>query len=289
MPDGLPALDLAAVDCARLMQTVAAADWQSASPSDTSHGPVDSELQDTLASLVNERGAALVRMPSLTNSAPNEAASAVTAIASAIAYPIRVFQYHPGVWRYLEVDTSRPADRSGGTGTQPLHIDFVNASFPPDFVFLYCQRPDPHGGGASLIARTVGVAHDLPDWARAVLERRIFRDGEVRDLENVGSNINPFAVLDGGHAALRYTAKLVDATTDQQARAALRLLRDCLNSRIIDVMLNAGDLLIIDQRQTLHGRRPLGADQEAISSPSRRLLMHGFGRSRTNHAAGGVA
>ena len=77
--------------------------------------------------------------------------AAADAFAGRLATVIQVFANGPR-WRLLGVDPDRPLDRSGGTGDQPPHMDFVNASLPPDYVFLYCARPDPLGGGASLVA-----------------------------------------------------------------------------------------------------------------------------------------
>ena len=60
-----------------------------------------------------------------------------------------------------EVNTSRPANKSQGVGYLPMHIDFVNAQFPPEIIALACVRKDPLGGGASLLADMKNIRHEL--------------------------------------------------------------------------------------------------------------------------------
>jgi hypothetical protein len=200
-----------------------------------------------------------------------------TALVARLCQPIRVLP-QAGMWRNLGVDPDRPIDRSGGTGDQPVHLDFVNASLPPDYVFLFSVRSDPAGGGASLIA-PISVVDGLSDELKRQLRRPIYRDGRVADLTNVGVDINPFSVLDEqARFCVRFTGKLLASTGDEAAQAALQELDKRLRVAAERVAVQAGEMLVIDQRLALHGRCALGKEQKRIPEPERRLLLHGFGR-----------
>lgn len=271
-------LRLSSLDCGPLAGLYRFDGWDVVEAPPVEIGDTALDVSLALRAQLDLDGAAVVRMPWLVERSAAEAASLVTALTSLLAEPIRVFVNQPGLWRYLGVDPARPLHSSGGTGSQGLHQDFVNASAPPDFVYLYCRQADPYGGGSSLLASTIGVADELSPADRGVLQQRLFRDGRVVNLENIGIDINPFAVL--GDERVRYSGKLLDSLDDAVALTALLRLQNRLARRTVEVLLEAGDLLIVDQRKALHGRMPLGSGQEKLPAGSRRLLMHGFGRER---------
>lgn len=195
---------------------------------------------------------------------------------SALSTPIQVFDRYPG-WRPMGVDVAREPSRSEGTGSQPLHMDFVNAEDPPDLVLLYCARADPAGGGGSRVA-TIPDTGRLPEHVRATLSEAIFSDGRVVDLHGVGADINPFPVLAAGKDwHVRYTGKLADRADEPRVREALSAFEALLEPR--ELRLAAGQALLIDQHRALHGRCPLGPGQETIPAAEQRLLWQRFGRT----------
>jgi hypothetical protein len=236
------------------------------------------DLHADCVAQLDDRGWAVIDVIEPQRADDFTAARLATAVLRALGTPIRVFAGRP-LWRALGVDIERPPNRSGGVGDQPLHLDFVNARHPPDLVALYCIRPDPHGGGANLVAPANAV-RSLSAADRGVLRQRVFRDGEVRDLDHVGDDINPFAVdCPRERYPLRYTGKLLASTTDPIHQAALHRLSVVLDSATETIMLHSGQLLVIDQRRALHGRLPLGSDQASVPNEARRLVMHTFVRA----------
>jgi hypothetical protein len=241
---------------------------------------VDGSDLESVRAALDEHGTCVATLIDADRADLDEGHAAADAFAAGLATVIHVFANGP-LWRHLGVDTSRPQDRSGGTGDQPPHMDFVNAALPPDYVFLYCARPDPLGGGASLVAPT-RVVDDLPDHQRDQLRRAIFADGKVVDLLNIGTDLNPFAVLEeGARFPLRYTGKLLRSTDDAAALAALRTLADRVAEATVRVPVGPGEMLVLDQRRVLHGRAALGGDQRDVEPERRRLLLHGFGRDES--------
>jgi hypothetical protein len=161
-------------------------------------------------------------------------------------------------------------------------MDFVNTENPPDLVCLLCIRSDPLGGGASPIAFLDGLDEELDPTHLEILRRRIYRDGEVRNLNGVGHDINPFPVLaPGTRWAYRYTEKLINSALSDEALGALQAIKDILISRKISFMLSQGDLLILDQHRVTHGRQALGQKQHQIPEDTRRLLLQSFVRVET--------
>jgi hypothetical protein len=206
----------------------------------------------------------------------NNAASAVTVLLSCLGTPLRVFLAHP-YWRRLSVDLNRPLASSGGIGDQPFHMDFVNAANPPDLVCLLSIRSDPLGGGASSIALFDRLEHELDLITREVLSYPLYRDGEVRNLNGVGHDVNPFPVFaPETRWAYRYTEKLIDSAPNDKARIALQAVSNILLSRGVSFTLSYGDLLILDQHRVVHGRQALGHGQHQVPENERRLLLQSF-------------
>lgn len=207
-----------------------------------------------------------------------EAASSTTLVLSLLGQPLRVFLARTH-WRRLGVDVTRHPARSEGIGYQSFHIDFVNAEDPPDLVCLLCVRPDPLGGGASLISEIAGIEALLPEQDIEVLRQSLYSDGVVDNLNGIGQDVNPFPVLAPGmHWQYRYTASLLNQTRDARADDALHKVQDQLETRSVALPLSRGDLLILDQHRMTHGRGALGQGQEDIPDAERRLLLQSFVR-----------
>lgn len=202
----------------------------------------------------------------------------LNAVLRELGRPIRVFMTHP-YWKPIGVDTSRPLDRSGGVGDQPLHMDFVNAEFPPDIIVLHCVRADPAGGGFSRYADFHAAVGQLSRQDREALSEPVFRDGRVTDLDELGMDVNPFRVLvdgDGHIPRYRYTGNLLGTEVPVRHRRALRNLDAALTELEHKVRLEAGTTLFIDNRRTVHSRGRLGDNQDLIPTDRRRLLVQGF-------------
>lgn len=212
----------------------------------------------------------------LENLVESEAVAATMVLLSCFGTPLRVFLGHP-YWRRLGVDLKRPLSRSGGIGDQAFHIDFVNADNPPDLVCLLCMRSDPLGGGASPIASLEGIEHELNPIIQEILSLPLYTYGEVRNLNGIGNDANPFSVLNlGAWWVYRYTGKLMDSILNDEMRVALQVIADILVSREVSFMLSRGDLLLLDQHRVTHGRRALGQGQHQVPEGERRLFLQSF-------------
>lgn len=210
------------------------------------------------------------------------AAGAATLLATAFGSPFRIYQNNSAHWRSLGADPNRPANRSEGVGLQLPHTDFCNAELPPDVVCLLCLRPDPLGGGASIVARIAGIEDVLAPGAVEALSRAVFRDGQVTNLSGVGNDANPFAVISrapGERFRYRFVGHLLESAPEPEPRAAVRALVDALWQRMVTIPLAAGDLLLVNQHLAVHGRAALGAEQDSVPEAAKRRLLLSFLRT----------
>lgn len=202
----------------------------------------------------------------------------------ALGQPLHVFRNYP-FWKPLVTDPDRPAGRSGGTGLNSLHLDCANAARPPDYVCLYCVRPDPLGGGSTLVASLDALAKQLTDDTLTALQRPMFRDGKFYDLDHVGADVSPFPVFSETGWRWRYTGRLLETGAVPSGSVEHTALLECdriLMSRAIILSLKAGDALIVDQRRMVHGRLSLGSGQTSVPADLRRLLVQAYCKDVTD-------
>jgi Taurine catabolism dioxygenase TauD, TfdA family len=243
-----------------------------------SSGP-DDVIDAGLVDSVRTDGYAVIRLDPLMS--PVDAEHYLQRQLSSVGQPIVVFR-DSGIWRQIGVRLDKHPNRSEGVGSSPLHMDFVNAANPPDYVCLYCVRDDPLGGGSTVLA-PIDASKNLARRHRKLLQRRVYRDGRVIDLENVGYDINPFRVIDDDSLwRFRYTCNLLKAERDSGVVAALRSLDHELMASMRVVRLEPGHAILFDQHRWVHGKTPLGADQENVKENHRRLLLQAFCRDPAN-------
>ncbi|MGK5533169.1 TauD/TfdA family dioxygenase [Streptomyces sp. URMC 129] len=239
---------------------------------------------DALLNQVGGDGFAVLELGPLLDAcgSPENGLRAVTALLSLLASPLRAFDRWP-LWKPLGTNTDIDPMRATGTGYNPLHIDVVNSTLPPDYSALLCIRPDPRGRGESLVSQLRRAVSRLGPADLRLLSEEAYRDGSFHDLTGVGREWNPFPVLDGlskSKGFVRFTAKmLAGADPDDPHTKAARALEQELIAQQRRFLLNRGDLVIVNQHLCCHGREPLGDGQEQLHPDERRLLLQIFLRN----------
>jgi hypothetical protein len=135
----------------------------------------------------------------------------ITALLSVIARPFRVFDRWP-LWKPLATKLGVEPMRAMGAGYNPMHIDVVNSTRPPDFAVLLCVRSDPLGGGCSVVSNLWRAVERLPEETLDLLRKPAYRDGAFFELTEVGDEYSPFPILEGlpvGQGFVRFTAKML--------------------------------------------------------------------------------
>ncbi|MFF5439821.1 TauD/TfdA family dioxygenase [Streptomyces achromogenes] len=206
----------------------------------------------------------------------------VTGFATEVAVPFSPFPRWP-LWKDIGVKVDKDPGKSSGVGYNAFHMDLVNATLPPDYTTLLCVRPDPLGGGSSILSDPHAAVARLSDRSRALLAESAYHYGTFFDLFGVGEEYKPFPILDGsdaGEGFVRYTAKMLERSELGQAHAeAARELAGELVRGQVSFMLQSGDYLIVNQRRFLHGREALRSGQETVPVADRRLLLQMFLRA----------
>ncbi|MGW6842133.1 TauD/TfdA family dioxygenase [Streptomyces sp. NPDC054958] len=206
-----------------------------------------------------------------------------TAFAAEVAIPFSPFPRWP-LWKDIGVKVDKDPGKSSGIGYNAFHMDLVNGTLPPDYTTLLCVRPDPLGGGPSILSDAHAAVARLSENSRALLAEQAYHYGTFYDLFGVGEECKPFPILDGsdpGEGFVRFTAKMLERSQLDQAHAdAARELAEELVRGRVTFMLETGDYLIVNQRRFLHGREALHSGQETVPLADRRLLLQLFLRAR---------
>jgi hypothetical protein len=204
-----------------------------------------------------------------------------TGFAAGVAVPFSPFPRWP-LWKDIGVKVDKDPGKSSGIGYNAFHMDLVSAGLPPDYTTLLCVRPDPLGGGPSILSDAHAAVARLSENCRALLAESAYHYGTFFDLFGVGEEYKPFPILDGepGEGFVRFTAKMLARSELGQAYAdAAGELAEELVRGQVSFMLQPGDYLIVNQRRFLHGREALHSGQENVPVSDRRLLLQLFLRA----------
>lgn len=206
--------------------------------------------------------------------------SAAAGVLSAVGAPFFSIDGGHGLWLDGLSAPERDPASFGGFAAQALHIDAPNVTTPPDYTSLLMLRPDPAGGGTSVIADLRAAAVLLDDADRDVLHQPTFFEGRVERLHGVGRALLPFPILEDGPPGrtwIRWAGKLLTDERNAEHRPVLERFASLLEFTAQRVPLRRGELLIADQRRVAHGRTALG-HQHGISASARRLLCQAKAR-----------
>src|SRR6266536_1972256 len=186
-----------------------------------------------------------------------------TAACSLMGRPFRMIE-RLGFWQELGVNFAAEPFRFGGLGDNPLHIDGVNTTYPPDYLILLCFRKDPAGGGANLVASLQRMVDELSTEDREYLGQAIFREGKYFGVTGVGPELSPFPVIAPLHDGLwrvRITGKVLPEMPPGPQREHLVKALELLAEEQLPVLLEPGQALVVNQVIMAHGREALGSNQ----------------------------
>jgi len=137
------------------------------------------------------------------------------------------------------------------------HTEDAFSDFRADYVGLFGLR-DTAAAGTTIASVEVD---EIPDDVRATLfENRFITHPDDAHDSGAFSELRPTPILSGHHSApmLRIDRDFtkVHAPDDDDAHSALRWVRGHLDDRIVEVPMRPGDMVFLDNRKLVHGRRP---------------------------------
>jgi L-asparagine oxygenase len=192
-------------------------------------------------------------------------------------YPVSYIQEQKGqlVQNILPVHKTETQQISTSSKVElALHTETAFHPYKPDYVLLFCLRGDPNA--VTTYANVDDIVKKLDLWVIATLSKKWFTtniDISFRTKGQKDKNI-PISVLekteDGYNFIYDYT--FVKAN-DELGRAALEKLHEAVSECIQEVVLETGDLLVIDNNKTIHGRKPFQARYDGTDRWVQRILV----------------
>jgi L-asparagine oxygenase len=180
-----------------------------------------------------------------------------------LGQPVGYLPEHGGDVVQNLVPTPDGAARQVSTSSAVTLAWHTEAAFHPHrprFLLLLCLRGDP--AARTTLCSIRQIVDALPLRTRRILSEPRFRT--AADESYVGARSerrgHPVAVLRGDPAApqLLYDADLMTGT-DPEAQAALDELAELVEASHTSVVLEPGDLLVVDNTVAVHGRSPFPA------------------------------
>lgn len=197
---------------------------------------------------------------------------------------VQVEQEIDDFWYSLGVDATASPIAANGVGANPLHVDMLTFSRFPRAMAILCERPDPQGGGATMLSRHSDIRSILTQEEENILRLPIYSYWKDEGLINVGEHMDNFAILptvEGGR--FRFTSKFArrfeqhppayfDQRTADMATEAVEKISTSLADHSIKLNLKPYQAVLYSQLQYCHGRTSLGEGQESVPQEQRRQL-----------------
>lgn len=140
-----------------------------------------------------------------------------------------------------------------------FHRETVFHPYPPEFLLLYCLRPDHDRLAETTYASISRALPMLSAQHRELLSQPLYRTGiddsfQVnRQQRTKGDRILPILFGNPQDPFFNYDEDLMAGLTPA-ASEALEALKEAINLVYRGIKLDTGDLLCIDNRRTVHGR-----------------------------------
>ncbi|MEM9009512.1 MAG: TauD/TfdA family dioxygenase, partial [Cyanobacteria bacterium P01_F01_bin.86] len=141
-----------------------------------------------------------------------------------------------------------------------LHTDCSNKAIPPNLVAFAMERPDPQGGGESVMLSASDLVHELPEDLVSLLRHPVF--------PFVGKKQYPILQGQGNDLRIRYYRTQINSALGEQCTLSDNL-REALNEldrylelskQSVRFALQAGEVVIMDNQRVLHGRTAMPAN-----------------------------
>jgi L-asparagine oxygenase len=155
-----------------------------------------------------------------------------------------------------------------------LHTEAAFHPYKPDYVMLLCLRGDENA--VTTYAHVDDIVEKLDLWVIATLSKEWFTTNIDISFRTKGEKDKsiPISVLekteDGYNFIYDYT--FVKAN-DELGRAALEILHKAVQECVQEVTLQTGDLLVIDNNKTIHGRKQFQARYDGTDRWVQRILV----------------
>lgn len=169
---------------------------------------------------------------------------------------------------YAQISTS-------SKGTLALHTETCFHPYLPDFVLLLCLRGDPQA--ATTYADLSDILGHLSDRTITVLRQPWFRTSVDESFRTKGEpdspiNLSVLTKKTNNTYQLKYDQSVM-VGINEDAATALLTLQKAIDDCTKEVVLSTGDLFVMDNSDTIHGRKPFQARYDGTDRWLQRLLV----------------
>jgi len=205
------------------------------------------------------------------------AAETLLKYAHQFGYPISYIQEQEGQLFQNIVPVHKTEAQQISTSSKvelAMHTETAFHPYKPDYVMLLCLRGDPNA--VTTYANVDEIIKKLDLWVIATLTKQWFTTNIDISFRTKGQRDKsiPISVLekteDGYNFIYDYT--FVKAN-DELSRAALEILHKAVQECVQEITLQSGDLLVIDNNKTIHGRKPFQARYDGTDRWVQRVLV----------------
>jgi hypothetical protein len=158
-----------------------------------------------------------------------------------------------------EIVPARDRAVEGRTLNEFLHTDGTDWPEPNDYTCLFCVRPDQSRDGRSRLLDAATLLEEASAGpGQRVVDRLAARALPWRIAEELGGGVHWEAAIDPATPHLRWLPHTVTSSPDDgraDMAAFEHLVEHCRG--VVHIDLEAGDLLLLDNRRCLHARTPV--------------------------------
>jgi hypothetical protein len=178
---------------------------------------------------------------------------------------------------YIQPETDLPSSR-GGRESERLHTDTADWETPVELISMVCVRADPAGGGRSRVLDIESIRDEIrTNLGVETLEQLETEPVPWRLAAYRGGGVKWRTVLTESSVCWRrYTIDLALESNGTRLSDKMLTSLDAFENliaatpRTVDFLLREGELLISDNRRTIHARTPITSD------PSDRLMIRSW-------------
>lgn len=197
--------------------------------------------------------------------------------AGKFGYPISYIQEQKGslIQNIIPVHKTETQQISTSSKVElGLHTETAFHPYKPDYVMLLCLRGDHTA--ATTYCDLSDILKELDLHTRRVLKQKWFTTGVDISFRTNGEPDQeiPISIIDelDGMLTLTYDEMLVKGTNDL-AKEALEKVCEAIKKCTKEIILKTGDLLVIDNRKTIHGRKPFQPRYDGTDRWVQRMLV----------------
>ncbi|MBI5448342.1 MAG: TauD/TfdA family dioxygenase [Gammaproteobacteria bacterium] len=158
-----------------------------------------------------------------------------------------------------EGETSR--SNAGSVYDFHLHTELAFFEYRPDYLLLLCLRSNKDNRtGFTTLACIEDAVEKLDQSTLDILKKPLFRIGIPESFGKNKVSTEPVSVISHHihDPELRVNFNNMQAITEE-GKEALKKLEEALNSSLCKLLLEPGDLLIVDNKKSAHGRTAFSA------------------------------